>query len=82
MPLTPEQQAQLEALQAAAVAPPHRTRTGVAGVLHALIETVSGAVAHRSPDEWLSMAETVEDALGTPEGGGQPAEAPAEAPAG
>jgi hypothetical protein len=74
MALTPEQQAQLEALQAAADAPPHRTRDGLAGVLHALIESVSGLVPHRSPQQWLELAETVEQAVGTPpESGEQPA---------
>lgn len=66
MALTAEQQAQLEALQAEASKPPHRTREGVAGVLHALIETVAGVVAHRSPEDWAQMAETVEQELGTP----------------
>lgn len=74
MPLTPAQQAQLAELMAAQDAPPHRTRTGVAGVLHAIIDSLSGAVAHRSPGDWLEMAETVEHDLGTPEGGDQPAE--------
>lgn len=73
MPLTPEQEAQLAALQQAQNAPPHRTRTGLAGVLHKVIESLSGAVAHRSPQEWLDLAETVEHELGQPESGDQPA---------
>lgn len=73
MALTREQRAQLEALQAAENAPPHRTREGIAGVLHALIESARGAVPHRSPEEWDAMAETVEDEHGTPESGDEPA---------
>lgn len=78
MPLTAAQQAQLAELQAAQDAPPHRTRDGLAGVLHSLIESVSGFVPHRSPQEWEQMAETVEDVAGVPpadqaESGDQPA---------
>jgi hypothetical protein len=77
MPLTPEQQAQLAELQAAQDAPPVRTREGLAGVLHALVESVSGLVPHRSPEEWLQLAETVEHVAGAApaeaESGDQPA---------
>lgn len=79
MPLTADQQAQLNALLAEQDAPPYRTQTGIAGVLHRLIDSLSGAVAHRSPEEWAQMAETVEQAAGdgggNDESGAQPASA-------
>lgn len=80
MPLTPEQQAQLAALQAEQDAPPHRTREGLAGVLHSLLESVSGLVPHRSPEQWFQLAETIETVAGDvagakAESGDQPAEA-------
>lgn len=50
MPLTPAQQAQLEALQAEAAKPEPRTEKGIVGVIHALIDIVGGVVAHVSPE--------------------------------
>jgi hypothetical protein len=55
MPLTPEQEAQLAALQAEAVRPEPRTETGIAGILHTLIDVASGAVAHLGSDVWAGL---------------------------
>jgi hypothetical protein len=86
MPLTADQQAELDALLAAQNAPAHRTRSGLAGVLHALIESASGAVPHRSPEQWTELAELVEELAGDQdaESGDQPAgaEQPGEAAGG
>lgn len=61
MALTPEQQAQLDALQAEASRPEPRTETGAVGILHALIDSVSGAVAHRSGEAWAALHRQAED---------------------
>lgn len=55
MALTPEQQAELDRLQAEAAKPEPRTETGVTGILHALIDTVSGVVAHRGEEAWAKL---------------------------
>jgi len=60
MPLTPEQQAQLEALQAEATRPEPRTETGLAGVLHTILDVVSGAVPHLPPEAWGALHSAAE----------------------
>ena len=50
MALTKEQADQLAQLEAERDAPPVRTGHGLAGILHTLIDLVSGRVAHISPD--------------------------------
>ena len=70
--LTPEQQAQLDALNAEAARPEPRAETGVAGLLHALIDSASGEVAHRGPDEWAALHRQAED-LAEPEPEAPPA---------
>jgi hypothetical protein len=55
MVLTPEQQAELDSLTAQAALPEPRTETGVTGVLHALIDSASGAVAHRGAEAWAAL---------------------------
>jgi len=76
MALTPEQQAQLEALQEAAAAPDPRTTSGLAGVLHTLADVASGAVAGLGGDVWAGIHAEIEKALGAP----APADTPAPAP--
>lgn len=60
MALTPDQQAQLEALQAEANAPPHRTADGLKGVLHTVLDVVSGNVPHLAVDAWDALHAAVE----------------------
>lgn len=55
MALTEAEQAELDRLIAQKVAPEPRTETGVVGVLHALIDTASGAAANRSGEEWAAL---------------------------
>ena len=66
MALTPEQQAQLDALEAEKNKPEPRTDTGVAGVLHVLLDIGSGALAHLGSDAWAALHRTVESELGAP----------------
>jgi hypothetical protein len=73
MVLTPAQQAELEALQAEASKPEPRTETGIAGVLHVLLDVAAGAVPHLAADAWAELHHQVEDHLGE-----QPAEQPAD----
>ena len=76
--LTPAEQAQLAELQAKENAPEPRTETGVKGVLHTLIDVVSGKVAHLSDDAWAQLHRQAEGN----DGDGQAADAsdPAEPP--
>jgi len=60
MALTEEQQALLEALQAKAAEKEPRTETGLKGVLHAVLDVVSGNVAHLPADAWETLHATVE----------------------
>jgi len=60
MALTEEQQALLEALQAKAAEKEPRTETGLKGVLHAVLDVVSGNVAHLPADAWEVLHSTVE----------------------
>jgi|SRR5580704_13387669 leucyl-tRNA synthetase len=61
MVLSPEQEAQLAELQAQANAPEPRTDTGVKGVLHTLIDVVSGVVPHLGEDAWKALHKQAED---------------------
>ena len=83
MALTADQQALLDALVAKQSEPEPRTETGLAGILHALIDTVSGAVAHRGADSWAELHQQAEQlAAPAPAEEAPAAEAPAdEAPA-
>jgi hypothetical protein len=67
MALTKEQQALLEALVAKAAEKEPRTETGVAGVLHALIDSASGEAAHRSPEAWAALHSQAEALAPAPE---------------
>jgi hypothetical protein len=69
MPLTAAQQAELEALQAEASKPEPRTEGGLAGILHTVLDVVSGAVPHLAADAWAALHHQVEDQYGE-----QPAE--------
>ena len=60
MALTPEEQAQLEALQAQANAPEPRTTTGLKGILHTVLDVVSGNVPHLAEDAWKALHTAVE----------------------
>ena len=73
MALTKEQQAQLDELQAQRDAPPVRTTTGLAGILHHLIDVTSGRVAHVAPGVVDELHERVEDLAGD-KPAGQPAD--------
>lgn len=64
MPLSKDQQAELERLQAEAVKPEPRTDTGLAGVLHTVLDVASGVVAHLPKGEWAALHSTVEQELG------------------
>jgi hypothetical protein len=66
MALTPQEQAVLEELQRRAAEKPPRTETGIAGLLHTLIDVASGAVAHLGPERWGELHDQAE-ALGTQE---------------
>ena len=79
MALTDAEQAELDRLIAQKVAPEPRTETGVAGVLHALIDSVSGAVAARGPEDWAALHKEAEGTAAKPEPA--PALAPDPAPA-
>lgn len=92
MPLTPEQQAQLEALQAESSKPEPRTGSGLAGILHTVLDVVSGAVPHLAADAWTELHHQVESHLGelppaepadveSQDGDGQDGEQPSERPA-
>lgn len=72
MALTDAEQAELDRLIAEKVKPEPRTETGRVGVLHALIDSASGAVAHRSAEEWAALHKQAE---------ASDAPAPASAPA-
>ena len=50
MALSEQEQAELDALQAKAAEPEPRTTTGLAGVLHTLVDVASGAQAHLPAD--------------------------------
>ena len=77
MVLTPEQQAELDALQAKAAEPEPRTETGVTGVLHALIDSASGVVAHRAADAWEALHHQAEETADGEAAEGGPDPAPA-----
>lgn len=81
MPLTKDQQAELERLQAEQAKPEPRTESGLAGLLHTVLDVVSGTVAHLPGEVWADLHSTVESELGAKDAA--PAdEAPAdEAPA-
>lgn len=81
MALTDAEQAELDRLIARKVAPEPRTETGVAGILHALIDSVSGAEAHRGPEAWAALHKQAEALAATPEPE-TPAPAEPEFPAG
>jgi hypothetical protein len=60
MALTAAEQAQLDALQAQANAPEPRTADGLKGVLHTILDVLSGTVAHLPEDAWKTLHTTVE----------------------
>jgi outer membrane murein-binding lipoprotein Lpp len=64
MPLTPEQEAQLAELQAEQSRPEPRTDSGLAGILHTLLDIVSGAVPHLAADVWAGLHHEVENVAG------------------
>ena len=66
MALSKEQQAQLDALEAVRDAPPVRTEHGLAGILHTLIDLVSGRVAHVAPDVVDELHGQAEELAGEP----------------
>lgn len=55
MVLTPEQQAELDRLNAEAAKPEPRTETGLVGILHALIDSAAGSIAHRGEEAWKAL---------------------------
>jgi len=67
MALTEEQAAQLAALEAERDAPEPRTETGLAGVLHTLLDVASGHVPHLSGEAWAALHHEAE-ALATGHG--------------
>ena len=64
MPLTPQQQQQLADLQAEASRPEPRTETGLAGILHTVLDVVSGAVPHLAAETWADLHHQVETSYG------------------
>ena len=80
MALTDAEQAELDRLIAQKVAPEPRTDTGAVGVLHALIDSASGAEAHRSPEAWAALHKQAE-ALAAPQAAPGPAPTPVPDPA-
>jgi hypothetical protein len=64
MALTDDQARQLAELQAQRDAPEPRTETGVAGVLHTLIDVVSGTVPHLAGDAWQALHKQAEALAG------------------
>lgn len=64
MALTKEEQAELDALKVKENAPEPRTEDGLPGLLHALIDSVSGTVAHRGAEVWLELHRAAEDLAG------------------
>jgi hypothetical protein len=85
MQLTAEQQAVFDALVAKQAETEPRTETGLVGILHSLIDSASGAVAHRGEDVWAALhhqaEQLAETAVETAVTGEAPAEVPAEAAA-
>ena len=77
MALTEEQARVLAELQAQRDAPEPRTDTGLPGILHALLDVVSGAVPHLAGDVWAALHRQAED-LAAPAAGQQ--EEPGEPP--
>jgi leucyl-tRNA synthetase len=73
MPLTPDQEKQLAELQAEQARPEPRTETGLAGILHTVLDVVSGAVPHLAAETWAQLHSQVEGNFGEQ----QPAEQPA-----
>lgn len=59
--LSDAERAQLAELQAKENAPEPRTETGVKGVLHTLIDVVSGVVPHLGEDAWQQLHKQAED---------------------
>ena len=72
MALTDEQAKVLADLQAQRDAPEPRTETGLAGLLHTLIDVVAGRVPHVAPEVWDAL-HTEAEAQAVPEA--EPAEA-------
>jgi leucyl-tRNA synthetase len=67
MALTEEQAKLLAELQAQQDAPEPRTETGLAGLLHTLIDVVSGRVPHVAPEAWDALHKEAEaQAAGAP----------------
>ena len=64
MALTKEQAAALAELEAQRDAPPVRTTTGLAGILHHLIDVTSGRVAHVSPEVVDELHDRTEELAG------------------
>lgn len=64
MALTKEQEDLLAALEAQRDERPPRTTTGIAGVLHELIDLVTGATPHVSPERAEELHSQAEDAAG------------------
>lgn len=60
MALTEAEQAELARLQAQANAPDPRTGDGLKGVLHTILDVVSGDVAHLGAGAWQELHRTVE----------------------
>lgn len=64
MPLTKEQEAQLAELQAEQNKPEPRTESGLAGILHSILDVVSGDVAHLPAEAWAALHSQVEQTAG------------------
>ena len=64
MALTPEQEKQLAELQAEQNKPDPRTESGLAGILHTVLDVVAGDVAHLPADAWAALHRQVEDVAG------------------
>lgn len=75
MALTEEQEAQLAALLEQRAAPEPRTETGLAGLLHVLLDVVSGAVPHLAPEVWAVLHKQAE-ALAEPPAAAEPEQEP------
>lgn len=73
MALTKQQQDQLAQLEAERDAPPVRTGHGLPGILHALIDLVSGRVAHVSPEVVDELHGQAEELAGAGDGEDQAA---------
>lgn len=64
MPLTKEQEQQLAELQAEQSRPEPRTESGLAGVLHSVLDVLAGDVAHLPAEAWAALHSQVEQTVG------------------